>query len=173
MVASGSAAKAGAASRKVNKQTKLRKNITPGTVLILLSGQFRGKRVVFLKQLSSGLLLVTGPYSVNGVPLRRVNQRYVIATSTKVDASKVDSKKFEDQYFARDKKAKKAKKAGEDGFFAEEQKGKEKTSAERKADQKAVDGGLVAAIGKDVVVKKYLKARFSLSSNDKPHEMSF
>jgi Ribosomal protein L6e len=57
-----------------------------------------------------------GPYKVNGVPLRRVNQAYVIATSTKLDVSKVDVAKVDDAYFAR---AAAPKETAEDAFFAQ------------------------------------------------------
>jgi ribosomal protein L14E/L6E/L27E len=40
-----------------------------------------------------------GPFAVNGVPIRRVNQAYVIATKTTVDVSAVNAAKFDDAYF--------------------------------------------------------------------------
>lgn len=62
--------------------------------------------------------LMTGPFKINGVPLRRVNQSYVIATSTKVDISGVNVEKFDDKYFA--KEVTKKTKKGEREFFEEE-----------------------------------------------------
>ena len=149
---------------------KVRKSITPGTVLIILAGRFRGKRVVFLKSLESGLLLVSGPFKINGVPLRRVNQAYVIATSTKVDVSKVDVGSFTDEYFGRKNDP---SKEGEAEFFSGDAPKAAVVSDKRKEDQKKVDTALLAAVGKVDMLEGYLAAHFTLTSSDKPHLMQF
>ncbi|MBA0550723.1 hypothetical protein Golob_021645 [Gossypium lobatum] len=158
-------------NKRKPKPTKLRASITPGTVLILLAGRFMGKRVVFLKQLPSGLLLVTGPFKINGVPLRRVNQSYVIATSTKVDISGVNVEKFDDKYFAKEVDKKKKKSEGE--FFEAEKEDKKKLPEDKKEDQKSVDASLIKSIEGVPDLKAYLSARFSLKSGMKPHELVF
>lgn len=56
---------------------------------------------------------------MNGVPLRRVNQAYVIATSMKVDVSKVSVPVEDDSYFVR---VEAQKKAAEDQFFEQRAK---------------------------------------------------
>merc|ERR1712110_815294 len=151
------------------KLTKLRASITEGTVLILLAGRFKGQRVVFLKQLDSGLLLISGPYAVNGVPLRRVPQSYVIATQTKVDISGVKvPAEVNDDFFKKEQ----TKKKKTDEVF--DQKEKESTIDEsRKAIQKDVDGKIVAAIDKVALLKEYMSSKFSLKKGQKPHEMTF
>ncbi|OAL04164.1 hypothetical protein IQ06DRAFT_215736 [Phaeosphaeriaceae sp. SRC1lsM3a] len=162
-------------ARKSVRPAKPRASLQPGTVVILLAGRFRGKRVVLLKHLPQGVLLVTGPFKVNGVPLRRVNARYVIATSTTVDLKGIDSKVLdkvsEDGYFTKDKAA---HKPGEDSFFKQGEKPEKKeTSKDRIEDQKSVDKALLATIKKEAHLADYLSASFSLRSSDRPHQMVF
>ena len=55
-------------------------------------------------------LELLGPYKVNGVPLRRVPQSYVLATKTKIDISKVSlSERLNDDFFKRLKKQKRSR----------------------------------------------------------------
>merc|ERR1712127_350943 len=153
---------------------KVRKSLTPGTVLILLAGIHRGKRVVLLKSLKSGLLLVTGPHKINRVPIRRVHQHYVIATSTKLDIAKVAvPENIDDVYFRRirERRAKKA----EGDIFAAKKKGY-KPSAQRKADQIVVDKQVLESIKAHAdrkILLAYLKSSFGLSTGQFPHMMKF
>merc|ERR1711881_319817 len=143
----------------------LRASLAPGAVAILLAGLHKGKRVIVLKQLGTGLLLITGPHKLNGCPLRRINQRYLLATSAKVDIAGVAvPENVNDKYFARVKAKKAAKKEAY------------KPSEQRKKDQVTVDTQVLEAIkkhGDGKVLKQYLRASFALSKGQYPHNMAF
>lgn len=177
--------------RSAENFTTLRKSLSVGTIAIMLAGRFRGRRVVVLKQLpKNGPVVVSGPYKLNGVPLRRVNPAYLIATSTKIDIAAVDTSKVTNAVFKRAEKAKRVKSEGEfmgdKAKKAAEETAKKtskstganagKVSAERLALQKSVDTAVIAALKKDTLGMQkagYLRSVFTLKPGDKPHRMNF
>lgn len=73
--------------RKLEKKNRREKrtDLTLGTIVVVLEGEFEGKRVVYLKGLDNHLALCTGPASINGVPFFKIDERYLLATSTRID----------------------------------------------------------------------------------------
>ena len=154
---------------KIPKKTHISAELVPGQVVILLSGRFRGRRVVYLKKLESGLLLVTGPYKYNGVPLKRVNAAYVLPTNTKLEVDGKVADSIKDDFFKR----KDLKFEKEEDFFVEEKAKRERVTDERKKGQNDVDTKVKEAVDKVPMMKEYLRNRFALKSGDKPHLMKF
>lgn len=164
-----------------NHPRKFKKGLEPGRVLIILAGKHRGKRVVLLKTLKSGLLLVNGPFKLNGCPLKRMHQKFVIVTRTKIpfDGVKIP-KHLNDKYFKVKKinssKAKKTKQGG--NIFA---KGKKESSTKpnriRGEDQRTVDKQILNAIKEKMGDKKtifaYLGSYFYLRNHMYPHKLKF
>jgi large subunit ribosomal protein L6e len=156
---------------KSPKPSKLRASITPGTILILLTGRFRGKRVVFLKRLNSGLLLVTGPFKFNGVPLKRVNQAYVLATKTKITLGNISGlDKVDDKFFT--KVPVKRSELGEVIIPTEEEK-KKRITDNRKSTQSSVDTEVRKAIQGTPFLKEYLQNRFGLKNGQQAHSLVY
>jgi len=163
--------------RTFESKTKLRGSLKPGTICILLAGRHAGKRVVFLKQLQSGLLLVNGPFKINGVPLRRVHQRYVIATSTRLDVSSyVVPQELNDDYFRRNKATVRKERQEQEGDIFAAPKAGYTVSDKRKTDQANSDLALITilkAAAEKKLLMKYLGSPFELRSGQYPHRMKF
>ena len=94
----------------------------------------------------------------------------MIATSTKLDVSKVDVSKINDAYFAR---ATSSKSEGEEEFFSNDAPKAAIVSDQRKADQKTVDAALLKVVEATPFMKNYLGSNFSLKKHDRPHNMVF
>ena len=154
---------------KIPKASHISSPLTPGQVVIILSGRFRGRRVVFLKKLESNLLLVTGPYKYNGVPLKRVNAAYVLPTNTKLKVDAETAKDVKDDFF----KKVKIERTKEEDFFEDDKKKSARVIEDRKKMQNQVDTVVKKAVDEVPMMKEYLRNRFALKNGDKPHLMKF
>lgn len=164
-----------------NHPRRFKKGLEPGRVLIILAGKHRGKRVVLLKTLKSGLLLVNGPFKLNACPLKRMHQKFVIVTRTKIpfDGVKIP-KHINDKYFkakkvSSSKNSKKTKQGG--NIFAKGKKSAPKPNRVRGEDQKQVDKQVLTAIREKMGDKKsifaYLGSFFYLRNHMYPHKLKF
>jgi len=158
--------------------SKLRTGLEAGRVIILLTGPYKGRRAVVLKALESGLLLITGPHLVNGLPLRRVHQKFVIITSTKLDLSSVQvPEHINDAYFARPAKQHQNPTTNAEGqsiFTA--RKTPYVLTEQRKADQIAIDRQVYEVLKKHPerqFLVPYLASHFFLKNRQYPHLMKF
>jgi large subunit ribosomal protein L6e len=194
-------AAAGKKSKYVRKARPVaganKRSVAPGTVAIMLAGKYRGRHCVVLKSLEhsakkngkdqkcgTSSLVVSGPFKYNGIPVRRVNPRYIIATSTKVNIGNLDG--LNEVTNATFKRAKSAKKAKSAKSFMSTKKGRadaqaklnagKKAPADRVALQKRIDAGLIKAIKADAngkLLPGYLKSVFCIKPGDQPHRMKF
>lgn len=85
---------------------------------------------------------------MNRVPLLRVSQSRVIATSTKLDITSLNLS-INDTYFS------------------------PKSTDNKEETQKSVDDKLIACIEKTPLMKEYLHARFTIGKGSRPHDMKF
>ena len=126
--------------------------------------------------MASGNLLVTGPYAINGVPLKRVNPAYVISTSTKVSLDGVTANIDETLFKRQVRFTKNQLKNASETRTKKSEAGQQASStwrAEAKKIQGTVDGKLVENIKKIEHLGGYLSSRFTLTSGVRPHELTF
>lgn len=145
-------------------------NIKPGTVCILLKGRHAGKRVVFLRELPSGQLLITGPRKINQVSLTKVSRTFVIATATSIDLGDFKLADAIDEKFLGLRKKPKAK-----DILGIEQQDKPKECKPK--GWKKLKNSINKAVSKrvDAVpdMRSYLSTLFTLRKGEYPHEMKF
>lgn len=131
-------------ARTAQKPRVARSDLLKGMVVVVLEGVFASRRVVYLKGLEGNLALCAGPRSVNGIPLFKIDERYLLATSTVLDIS-VDAD-------------------GKDAVLAERDVYTMPMDVEMTDEEKRVDEEVAKAVKKVEFMKAYLAEPFEIDT---------
>ena len=95
--------------KKLTRKIKIFGNshIKKGSIVILLSSNLQGKKAIILNTTKLELFVISGMYRLNGIPIRRVNPRYILPTDIQIDIDDINTTIFNDEYFIALKKSKK------------------------------------------------------------------
>jgi len=145
--------------------------MSEGRVCVCLIGPYTSKKVIFLKQMESGLLLCA---CLNNGAIRRFPQKWLLCTEQQVHLDHAGVQKtlrdWSDSSFDV-LKSESADDGGDGDFF-----GKDNASKNVPAEFQSSTDGLIKAVEaciKDKYMTMYLKARFTLESDIPPHLAGF
>lgn len=63
------------------KPRKRRMDLLPGVVVVVMSGPYANRRVIYLRQLDDYKAACIGPLSINGIPLFTIDERFLFKTT--------------------------------------------------------------------------------------------
>ncbi|ELQ76839.1 60s ribosomal protein L6 [Trachipleistophora hominis] len=132
---------------KQNKVRKIRKDLVPGMIVVVLEGQYAGSRVVFIKQVEENKAICIGPSSINSIPLFSIDERFLLKTSTILKISDYDLKDV--------------KECSMDVNYENE-------DVETSELEQRIEGDLLKEIAKIKFMRTYLKTPFKAPENDHP-----
>lgn len=139
-------------SKQVKIERKQRTDLQYGNVVVILEGQFAAKRAIYLGNEGFNAIVV-GPSNLNGVPLMKIDERFLLKTSTILKIQKV---KIEEEIFVSEKS------------FDVEIKPKEASDLE-----KSIEAEIMKEVQKEKFMKTYLSSEFDFQGIENLEEMNF
>lgn len=144
------------------------RKLVRGSVVIILEGEYSGKRVVCVHVLNAKEAVVIGPSTINGVNLTKIRRDRLIVTKQTVSLKDVSLSKETISFLQNPPKT-----VEEKVDMLEKKKTEVQIPEHVKEDQNRIENCLSTEIKKTNLLTEYLQEPFSLKKGEIPHLMVF